>query len=192
MPLVQVKNILPYSHNKWDKHLISSKKDLSRVPLFVSHNGIQKSVISKKTFLWFVRLQNQQSKSIRSWRKCMASFLQIQRMMKIFNTHNRSGRLGGLMFSFKRVQKSLFSNGLALYWPYWLVSCWPLHQIMLIVFWFHLVQDVEKVTLVWQEEDVGFLSGKPSQLCSQRRHFLKNLSVYIFWVFWLEWSANLG
>ena len=109
--------------------------------------------------------QNQQSKSIRSWRKCMASFLQIQRMMKIFNTHNRSGRLGGLMFSFKRVQKSLFSNGLALYWPYWLVSCWPLHQIMLIVFWFHLVQDVEKVTLVWQEEDVGFLSGKPSQSC---------------------------
>ena len=39
MPLVPIKNILPYSHNKWDKHLISSKKYLSRVPMFVSHNG---------------------------------------------------------------------------------------------------------------------------------------------------------
>ena len=40
MPLVPIKNILPFSHNKWDKHLISSKKDLSRVPMFVSHNGM--------------------------------------------------------------------------------------------------------------------------------------------------------
>ena len=39
MPLVPIKNILPFSHNKWDKHLISSKKDLSQVPMFVSHNG---------------------------------------------------------------------------------------------------------------------------------------------------------
>ena len=46
MPLVPIKNILPFSHNKWDKHLISSKKDLSRVPMFVSHNGIQKIAIS--------------------------------------------------------------------------------------------------------------------------------------------------
>ena len=28
-----------FGHNKWDKHLISSKKDVSRVPMFVSHNG---------------------------------------------------------------------------------------------------------------------------------------------------------
>ena len=40
MPLVPIKNIFWFSHNKWDKHLISSKKDLSRVPMFVSHNGI--------------------------------------------------------------------------------------------------------------------------------------------------------
>ena len=40
MPLAPIKNILRFSHNKWDKHLISSKKDLSRVPIFVSHNGI--------------------------------------------------------------------------------------------------------------------------------------------------------
>ena len=39
MQLVPIKNILPYSHNKWDKHLISSKKDLSQVPMFVSQNG---------------------------------------------------------------------------------------------------------------------------------------------------------
>ena len=39
MQLVPIKNILPFSHNKWDKHLISSKKDLSRVPMFVSQNG---------------------------------------------------------------------------------------------------------------------------------------------------------
>ena len=39
MPLVPIKNILLFSHNKWDKHLFSSKKDLSRVPMFVSHNG---------------------------------------------------------------------------------------------------------------------------------------------------------
>ena len=39
MPLVPIKNILPFSHNKWDKHLFSSKKDLSRVPMFVSHKG---------------------------------------------------------------------------------------------------------------------------------------------------------
>ena len=39
MPLAPIKNILRFSHNKWDKHLISSKKDLSRVPMFVSHNG---------------------------------------------------------------------------------------------------------------------------------------------------------
>ena len=40
MPLVPIKNILPFSHNKWDKHLISSKKYLSRVPMFVSQNGM--------------------------------------------------------------------------------------------------------------------------------------------------------
>ena len=39
MPLAPIKNILRFSHNKWDKHLISSKKDLSRVPMFASHNG---------------------------------------------------------------------------------------------------------------------------------------------------------
>ena len=39
MPLAPIKNILRFSHNKWDKHLISSKKDLSWVPMFVSHNG---------------------------------------------------------------------------------------------------------------------------------------------------------
>ena len=44
MPLAPIKNILRFSHNKWDKHLISSKKDLSQVPMFVSHNGISKIV----------------------------------------------------------------------------------------------------------------------------------------------------
>ena len=44
MPLVPIKNILPFSHNKWDKHLISSKKDLSRAPMFVSHNGTLKDL----------------------------------------------------------------------------------------------------------------------------------------------------
>ena len=39
MQLVLIKNILWFSHNKLDKHLISSKKDPSRVPMFVSHNG---------------------------------------------------------------------------------------------------------------------------------------------------------
>ena len=39
MQLVLIKNILWFSHNKLDKHLISSKKDLSRVPMFVSRNG---------------------------------------------------------------------------------------------------------------------------------------------------------
>ena len=39
MQLVPIKNIWWFSHNKWDKHLISSKKDLSQVPMFVSHNG---------------------------------------------------------------------------------------------------------------------------------------------------------
>ena len=39
MQLVPIKNILPFSHNKLDKHLFSSKKDLSRVPMFVSQNG---------------------------------------------------------------------------------------------------------------------------------------------------------
>ena len=40
MPLGPIKNIFWFSHNKWDKHLFSSKKDLSRMPIFVSHNGI--------------------------------------------------------------------------------------------------------------------------------------------------------
>ena len=39
MPLVPIKNISLFSHNKWDKHLISSKKDPTWVPMFMSHNG---------------------------------------------------------------------------------------------------------------------------------------------------------
>ena len=38
LPLVPIKNILWFSHNKWEKHLISSKKDLSLVPMFATHN----------------------------------------------------------------------------------------------------------------------------------------------------------
>ena len=46
MPLAPIKNILRFSHNKWDKHLISSKKDLSQVPMFVSHNGTFNKAVS--------------------------------------------------------------------------------------------------------------------------------------------------
>ena len=39
MNAIQIKNILLYSHNKWDKHLILGNIDLSQVPMFVSQNG---------------------------------------------------------------------------------------------------------------------------------------------------------
>ena len=59
MPLVPIKNIFWFSHNKWDKHLISSKKDLSQVPMFVSHNGIHFNrrlfVNSFGRTIWFSR-----------------------------------------------------------------------------------------------------------------------------------------
>ena len=59
MQLVPIKNIWWFSHNKWDKHLISSKKDLSQVPMFVSHNGIHFNrrlfVNSFGRTIWFSR-----------------------------------------------------------------------------------------------------------------------------------------
>ena len=60
MPLVPIKNILPYSHNKWDKHFISSKKDLSQVPMFVSHNGIKEAKIKKVEPLLPVNIEPKQ------------------------------------------------------------------------------------------------------------------------------------
>ena len=56
MQLVLIKNILWFSHNKLDKHLISSKKDPSWVPMFVSHNGTHKIKIkidwTKSSSFW--------------------------------------------------------------------------------------------------------------------------------------------
>ena len=62
MQLVLIKNILWFSHNKLDKHLISSKKDLSRVPMFVSHNGSSESAI-----WWLLDARSALKTSTKKW-----------------------------------------------------------------------------------------------------------------------------